>query len=122
VTYREMFEAELAAHDIAWCQGCERYNSHRRGFASQDRTIHFESKIGTRSTLYGGLHEVGHIVRDHFGKGRRRRWQEEQEAERYARTRMRELGVPIPRKDVQAGDAYVARMKRWGDRIAAGRR
>lgn len=118
MTFREMFEQEITNHGIEWCRGCDAYNSHRRGFAG-DRVIHLDSEIGTRSSLYRALHEVGHVVLDQ--PRRMRRWEMERDAELWARRRMRELGVPVPRKDVQAGDRYVARMKRWGDRIVAGR-
>ena len=113
--FKALFQAELDAHGIRWCTGCDEYNGHRRGFAiRKDRTVHLESQIATRSSLHRALHEVGHIVNDESGM---RRFQKEEAANRYAARRMRELGVSIPRKVAASGRRYVARMKRWGDAI-----
>jgi hypothetical protein len=84
--------------------------------------VHLASKIGTRRSLYGGLHEVGHIVLGHARRSRKRRWQVEAEAEAWAQGRMRELGIEIPEADVDAGRAYIARMQRWGDNISHAQR
>ena len=112
------FEAELERHEIRWCRGGCRYrNSHRRGFAAAD-TIHLDSKIGTRRSLYGGLHEVGHIVLGHTRPRGRRRWELEAEAESWAQQRMAQLGIEVPPAAVEAGQAYIVRMQRWGDRIS----
>ena len=105
MTLRESFEAELARHGIQWCVGGCRYrNSHRRGFATAD-TVHLAAKIGTRRSLYGGLHEVGHIVLGHTQGRGGRRWRVEAEAEAWAQQRMRELGIEIPPVEVEAGRA-----------------
>jgi hypothetical protein len=119
VTLRETFEGELGRLDIRWCVGGCRYrNSHRRGFATPG-TVHLASKIGTRRSLYGGLHEVGHVALGHVGRrGGKRRWQVEAEAEAWAQQRMRELGIEVPEEQVEAGRAYIARMRRWGDNIS----
>jgi hypothetical protein len=117
MTLRAIFEAELARHGIAWCAGgCRHRNSHRRGFATAG-TVHLDTAIGTRRTLYRGLHEVAHVVLGHTRSRRRHRWVVEAEAEDWTRTRMRALGVEPPAEAIQAGDAYVARMRRWGAAI-----
>lgn len=114
--YRQMFEAELEARGIDWCRGeCGSSKSHKRGFANN--AVHLDREVATRSTLYRALHEIGHVVLRHHREHRtKRRYLREQEANTWAERRMRELGVPVPRDRVQRGQAYVARMKAWGDR------
>jgi hypothetical protein len=124
MTLRSTFEDELARHGIAWCAGgCGFRSSHTRGFATRG-TVHLEAAIGTRTTLYRGLHEVAHVVLGHTVRRRRRRWELEAEAEAWTQRRMQELGIEAPERCVAAGQAYVARMRRWGDAIgrANGRR
>ena len=124
MTLRRTFEDELALQGIAWCTGgCRFRSSHRRGFATPG-TVHLEAAIGTRATLYRGLHEVAHVVLGHTVRRRRRRWELEADAEAWTQRRMRELGIEAPATCVAAGEAYVARMRRWGDAIgrANGRR
>lgn len=118
MTLRATFEAELVRQAIAWCAGGCRYrNSHRRGFATAD-TVHLDAAIGTRRTLYRGLHEVAHVVLGHTAKGGRRRWQMEADAEVWAQQRMTALGIEVPEASVQAGRAYIAKMRRWGAAIS----
>jgi hypothetical protein len=118
MTLREIFQAELDRFDVAWCEGpCRFRNSHKRGFAAAG-TVHLDSKIGTRRSLYRGLHELGHIVLGHDRRRGKRRWEVEAEAESWAQGRMAELGLEPPPEIVEAGRAYVARMKRWGDNIS----
>lgn len=120
MTYKEIFELELSTHGIRWCRRCVSRNSHARGYAVvSDRIIHLDSEISTRSTLYRGLHEIGHLVRDQAGM---RRHEKERQANEWAERRLRELGIPVPRRMAARGKAYVARMKRWGKNIAKGRR
>jgi hypothetical protein len=122
MTLRQTFEAELELLGIRWCMGGCRYrNSHRRGFATNG-TVHLASKIGTRRSLYGGLHEVGHIALGHAKRTGKRRWQVEAEAEAWAQERMHKLGIEIPAAQVEAGRAYIERMRRWGDNISRARR
>ncbi len=116
MTYLEFFQAELDAHQITWCQGCLLYNSHRRGFACRGtNVVHLKSSLATRKSLHRGLHEIGHLVNDEKGL---RRWECEEAANRYAATRMRELGIPVPRVTAAKGRRYVGRMKRWGKAIS----
>lgn len=118
--YSEIVEGELQLHGITLCTGCTNGSSHSRGFATPDsKTIHFNRKMATRGTLYGFLHEIGHVVNGHGKASKLRRYQQEQEAEDYARASMRAYGIAVPRKQVQLGDRYVARFKRMGDRIKA---
>ena len=122
MTLREVFEGELERLGIIWCAGPCRYrSSHRRGFATPG-TVHLEARIGTRRSLYRGMHEVGHIVLGHVRPGRRRRWVIEAEAEAWAQQRLIALGIELPEASVQQGHAYVARMRRWGDSISSTRR
>ena len=117
MTLRSLFEAELARFDVAWCGGpCAYRSSHRRGFATPG-TVHLDAKIGTRRSLYRGMHEIGHVVLGHTKRGRRRRWELEAEAEAWAQERLAALGVELPEASVEAGRVYVARMRRWGDRV-----
>lgn len=117
--YAEIVRAELMAHDIRLCRGCDFYNSHKRGFANRDtRTIHMSAEFATRSTLHGFLHEVGHIVNNTDDM---RRYEREKAAEQYARRSLRIYGVRISRKVVQKADAYITRFKEIGDKIIAAR-
>ena len=119
---RATFEEELHRHAIAWCTGgCRFRGSHRRGFASP-ATIHLDAAIATRSTMYRGLHEVAHVVLGHVSRRRGRRWQLEAQAEAWTQQRMRELGFEPPARCVAAGEAYVARMQRWGTAISRSKR
>lgn len=119
MTYLELFQAELDSRAITWCQGCLLYNSHTRGFATKGtNTVHLKSEITTRKGLHRGLHEIGHLVNDEKGM---KRWEKEEAANRFASTRMRELGIPVPRITAAKGGAYVRRMKRWGKSISKGR-
>ena len=116
----EIFESQLATHNIKWCRGCESYNGHKRGFATtKDRTVHYDSKIATRGTLLGGLHEIGHIVANTPGM---KRWMREASAEEWAVKTIRQFGISVPRKAHSDGRKYIARMKRWGKNISAGRK
>lgn len=74
----------------------------------------------TRRALYFYLHEIGHIVLGHCdGRDRRlRAWQREQEAERFAQVRMRAHGIPVPRREIRDGRAYVERKRKQGQRAA----
>jgi hypothetical protein len=122
--FREFFEAELEHHGIAWCRGCDRRSSHDNGGAfAEGRTVHYNRDIATRSTLYVGLHEIAHVVLGHTGHrhSKLRAFQREAEAEQWAAKRMRELGIPVPRKQTAEAKRYVAKKKRRGDRIAAAR-
>ena len=114
MTLRATFEAELERHRLTWCTGPCRYrNSHRRGFATPG-IVHLDAAIGTRRTLYRGLHEVAHLVLGHQQRRGERRWQLEAEAEAWTQQRFAELGIELPQASVDAGRDYVARMRRWG--------
>lgn len=118
--YKEIVEAELQAHDIALCPGCNIYGSHTRGRAdSETRIIHLSASFATRTTLYRFLHEVGHLVKDQNGLPR---WKREAEAEDYARLSFKQLGLSTPRRMVNSGNRYVSRMKSWGKAIKRGRK
>ena len=118
VTLRATFEEELRRHGIVWCTGgCRFRSSHRRGFATPG-IVHLDAAIGTRRTLYRALHEVAHVVLGHTGPRRQPRWQLEAEAEIWTQRRLSELGVEIPDASVAAGEAYIARMHRWGAAIS----
>ncbi len=117
-TLRATFEAELARYELTWCVGgCRFRGSHRRGFATPG-TVHLDAAIGTRRTLYRGLHEVGHAVLGHTTVRRHPRWQLEAQAEAWTQQRFGELGIEVPAASVEAGRAYVARMRRWGAAIS----
>jgi hypothetical protein len=119
VTLRATFEAELRRHEIMWCAGGCRYRgSHRRGFATPG-TVHLDAAIGTRRTLYRGMHEVAHVALGHMGTRRCPRWQLEAEAEAWTQQQLRELRIELPDASVEAGRAYVERMRRWGAAISA---
>lgn len=115
---QDIIKAELIANDITLCRGCDGYNSHSRGYAVPDkRTIHYSAKCVTRKTLYGFLHEIGHIVRGHGKKCSLRRYKKEAQAEDYARQSFRDYGIMASRKAVALGNAYVRRWKQFGDKI-----
>lgn len=120
--YADIIKAELIAHDINLCTGCDSYNSHARGYATpDDRTIHCSAKGATRMTLCKFLHEIGHIVKGHGAKCKLRRYEREEQAEAYAKQSMKDYGIPMPRKRARRSASYVNRMKRWGNNIARGR-
>lgn len=120
-SYLEIFEKLLLENNIRWCKNCELSHSHKRGFVMNNdkSTLHFDSKICTRSTLFNGLHELGHCLEKEKGL---RRFEEEQNAENYARQKFKELGLSIPRKRAMLGVRYVKRKKRMGDRIIIARK
>jgi hypothetical protein len=123
MTNEEIVQAELLANNITLCAGCDNGDNHNRGWAYADeRTIHYAKKCATRRTLYGFLHEVGHIVMGHGSKCGLRRFEKEAQAEEYARASLRMLGITVPRSKVASGNAYIARRKRTGDRIIRARR
>jgi hypothetical protein len=118
--YQEIVQAELLANDVALCTSCDVGRSHTRGFTfADDRIVHYSKKCSTRNTLYGFLHEIGHIVKGHWARLKLRRFIREEQAEEYARESFRMLGLVTPRKRVAMGNAYVARMKSFGDKIIA---
>ena len=118
MTLRSTFEDELDRLGITWCTGgCRHRSSHRRGFATPG-IVHLDAAIGTRRTLYRGLHEVAHLVLGHTARRRRARWQLEAEAEAWTQRRMDELDVEVPEASVVAGRAYIARLRRWGAAIS----
>lgn len=121
--FSEIVRAELIAHDITLCTECERYHSHRRGFAVPDkREIHYAAKCATRKTLHGFLHEVGHVIKGHGKACQLKRFEREAEAERYATESLRMYGIAVPREAVALGKRYVARWKSLGKRISRGRK
>ena len=120
MTLREIFETELRKHKLNWCRSCGAALGHKRGFVlhADKMTVHFDSEIATRSTLHGGLHEIGHCVNDERNL---RSFQCEANAESFATKTMRCYGVTVPRKIVSRGVSYVRRKKRHGDNIKRGR-
>lgn len=63
----------------------------------------------TRNRLYIFLHECGHAHLGHFKRSKRKpRHVEEMEAEQWAHAKMREHGIPVPRKMTQRAKRYVA--------------
>jgi len=120
-TFLELFEQELKKHNLNWCKGECGHGSHKRGFVfSKDKTtVHYDSKICTRTTLHGGLHEIGHCINNEKGQ---LRWQQEAGAEKFANDKMKEFGVSVPRKTKAMGVSYVRRKKRHGDNIRRGRK
>lgn len=118
MNHLEVFTAEIERHSLTWCRGenCHITSSHKRGFVMNDdlKTVHYDSQIGTRSTLHGGLHEIAHCIHNQKGM---RRFESERQAEEWASKRMRELGIAVPRKSVQLGKRYVKRWKQFGDKI-----
>jgi hypothetical protein len=123
MTYREMFEAELVKYNATWCKGgCGSNKGHKRGFVRgprHGRIVHLDSEIATRSSLMRGLHEIGHVAQ-HDTRYEPRRWKREAQAVAFSIERMRALGVAVPRKAAQTDREYVARMRRFGDRVSAG--
>lgn len=113
---RDILEAILRKHDIKWCRDCESRGSHKRGFVkwADRKTIHLDSPVTQRRALYRALHEVGHCVNDERGL---RRYEQEENANEFARKTMLEFGISVPREVILSGARYVARKKRHGDNI-----
>lgn len=61
----------------------------------------------TRRALQLFLHECGHFVL--HSKGRKKRYIEEYEAEQWSFQKMRDAGIPIPKKSKERAKGYVAR-------------
>lgn len=121
-TFKELFENELKKNNLKWCKGeCSLRGCHKRGFVlrKDKSTVHYDNKIATRSTLHGGLHEIGHCINDETGL---RTFEKEALAERFANDKMKEFGISVPRKTRALGKDYVRRRKQWGDNIRKGRR
>ena len=119
MTTLDILNDVLVKNNLNWCKGCEAGRSHKRGFVfTKDRTtIHLDSKVSTRSALHRALHEVGHCVNDETGL---RSFQCEALAEKFASDTMRNYNIPVPRKSVRQGVAYIQRKKRHGDNIIKG--
>ena len=121
-TNKEIFEEELKKNNLSWCTGeCNLRGGHKRGFVlrKDKTTVHYDSKIATRSTLHGGLHEIGHCLNNESGL---RTFEKEANAEKFANDRMKEYGISVPRKTRALGKDYIKRRKQWGDNIRNGRR
>tara|TARA_R100001530_G_scaffold136355_1_gene116656 strand:- start:1288 stop:1662 length:375 start_codon:yes stop_codon:yes gene_type:complete len=119
--FRELFERELKKHSLNWCRGCDASRGHKRGFVlfKDKTTVHYDSKIATRSTLHGGLHEIGHCINDEKGL---RSFEREANAEKFANDKFKEWKISVPRKTKALGVSYVKRKKRHGDNIKNGTR
>ena len=120
LSFLELFERELEAHQITWCKGdngCKHH--HRRARASQKtRTVHMlDTPMRVRTSLFTGFHEIGHIVDNTPGMTR---GQKEESANKYMYRRMKELGISIPRKVRKRYDNYVEQWKRIGKNVSAG--
>ncbi len=120
MTHKEIFESELAKHNLKWCRSCNASRGHKRGFVLwADRiTVHLDSEVATRSTLHRALHEIGHCVNDEKGL---RSFEREAMANKFADNVMRENGISVPRKVSALSRGYVQRKKRHGDNIRAGK-
>ena len=118
MNYQEIIETELKKNKVSLCSGQCGKEGHKRGFVCWDEpVIHMESKFTTRSTLYGFFHELGHAVSNHKHL---RSYRRETQAERFASVKLKEYGIPVPRKCVALGKQYIARKKRHGDNIKDG--
>lgn len=79
----------------------------------------------TRRALHIFLHECAHIVLGHVGDkinpkpSRKPRYIEEFEAEQWAFDRMREAGIPVPRRSLIRAKGYVALKIRQAKRRGA---
>jgi hypothetical protein len=63
----------------------------------------------TRRALYVFLHECAHFVlHADYKRNKRPRYLEEFEAETWARDKMREAGIPVPRKEIVRAKEHVA--------------
>ena len=120
-TLIEIFEEQLRKYNLNWCKGCDASLGHKRGFVlyADKTTVHYDSKIATRSTLHGGLHEIGHCINDETGL---RSFEKEAKAEEFANKTMKEYGISVPRKTKALGVRYVKRKKRHGDNIKRSRK
>ncbi len=61
----------------------------------------------TRKSLYIYLHEVAHIVFEHW-RHKQPRHAQEMEAEKWAHAKMREYGIAVPRSMTKRAKEYVA--------------
>jgi hypothetical protein len=121
MTYREVFEKEIKRYNLNWCRGCDSRAGHKRGFVlyKDKTTVHYDREIATRSTLFGGLHEIGHCINDEKGL---HSYQCEMLAEDFARSKFEKYKIPLPRKRVSLGVSYIKRKKRHADNIKKGRK
>jgi hypothetical protein len=91
-----------------------------RGYCWQEQRLIDAPKPVTRRALAIWLHECAH-AHLHNSRGRIPRHVEEMQAEQWAYARMREAGVPVPRKTTARGKAYVARKIRQAKAVGAKR-
>ena len=121
--FKEIFESVAKQNHLTVCRSCGIAN-HKRGFVSfsNPNVVHIDREFATRSTLHRGLHEIGHALQFNKESGIvfKRRYEQEQFAEDYAKLKFKELGIRLPRELVASGRDYVARKKRHGDNIRLG--
>lgn len=117
---KTVFDDELKKYNLKQCRACDKGN-HERGFVRhEDReTVHLDSPISDRRSLFRGLHEIGHCINVEHGL---RSWQAEAAATKYATETMRESGFTVPASVSRRWKAYTRRKKRHGDNVRAGRR
>jgi hypothetical protein len=107
--YLDTFKKELKAKRIKWCVGCPRGISHKRGWAQKpSMVVHLDSAIRTISTLYRGLHEIGHLVIRDIGVPF---WEVEAAANAFAESRIRKLNIRLPQKVRNRWRRYVKRVR-----------
>jgi hypothetical protein len=120
MTYQEIAMLELKKNNVSLCTGQCGNGNHTRGFVRwNEPVIHLDRALATRSTLHRFFHELGHIINPMTNE---RRYIQEAAAERFASDKLREYGIPVPRKCIAQGRNYVARKKRHGDRIIQNRK
>lgn len=110
---------EAALKNTPACVSAIRISRSLTGYASSDGIMCVPRPI-TRKALYVFLHECGHFELGHviLGEGsmaRKPRHVEEFEAERWARAKMRQAGIPVPREciwDAKRNVAFRIRMAR----------
>ncbi len=79
-----------------------------RGYVFWSLQTCYIKPIVSRKSLYLACHELGHIV---LGKSKTVH-EGEFDAEMYARNKMKELGVAVPRASVKRGNAYITQKVR----------
>ena len=109
MTLRATFEAELVRRQLTWCTGPAATGTVIGAGSPRRAPCTWIAAIGTRRTLYRGLHEVAHLVLGHDQRRGRRRWQLEAEAEAWTQQRFAELGIELPQASVDAGRRRTSR-------------
>ena len=86
------------------------YIRERKNLSGKAYRTHIEvPRPFTRKSLYIFLHECAHVILEHHGAGKKKRYIEEFEAEQWSIKTMRIEGISVPREMLARAKNYVTR-------------